>query len=148
MASIPTRQCVAGFVASEPKLSYTDQGDARLYVKLGVEHYRREPDQSIIKTATTFHDLVAFNQTAEQAYQVLAKDDVIIAEGTVRDYTHQRDGHPRQAQQFIATRLGHDLTRTRYRIDRPAAPVKTPALQPFQQAAPPTSSSGPDGIRM
>ena len=44
MSSIQTQQSVAGFVASEPQLSYTERGDARLYMKIGIEHYRREED--------------------------------------------------------------------------------------------------------
>ena len=44
--TIRTHQSVSGFVASDPQLSHTERGDARLYLKLGIEHYRREEDNS------------------------------------------------------------------------------------------------------
>lgn len=118
MAGIQTQQAVAGFVASDPQLSYTEKGDARLYFKLGIEHYRREDDQSFTKLETTFHDLVAFKATAEQGHARLAKGDSIIANGRVRDYAYERDGQRFAGEEFIATRLGHDLARTRYDVDR------------------------------
>ena len=55
-------------------------GDARLYVKIGQEHYRREEDGSFTQTETTFHDLVAFKKTAERAHDRLAKGDKFVAE--------------------------------------------------------------------
>ncbi|MCI1978279.1 single-stranded DNA-binding protein [Propionibacterium sp.] len=118
MAGIQTQQAVAGFVASDPQLAYTEKGDARLYFKLGVEHYRREEDQSFTKLETTYHDLVAFKTTAEQGYARLAKGDSIIANGRVREYSYERDGQRFAGEEFVATRLGHDLARTRYDVDR------------------------------
>jgi single-stranded DNA-binding protein len=118
MAGIQTQQAVAGFVASDPQLSYTEKGDARLYFKLGIEHYRREDDQTFTKLETTFHDLVAFKATAEQGHDRLAKGDSIIANGRVRDYSYERDGQEFAGEEFVATRIGHDLARTRYDVDR------------------------------
>lgn len=118
MAGIQTQQAVAGFVASDPQLAYTEKGDARLYFKLGVEHYRREEDQSFTKLETTYHDLVAFKTTAEQGYARLAKGDSVIANGRVREYSYERDGQRFAGEEFVATRLGHDLARTRYDVDR------------------------------
>lgn len=118
MAGIQTQQAVAGFVASDPQLAYTEKGDARLYFKLGVEHYRREEDQSFTKLDTTYHDLVAFKTTAEQGYARLAKGDSIIANGRVREYSYERDGQRFAGEEFVATRLGHDLARTRYDVKR------------------------------
>ena len=83
MAPIQTQQSVAGFVASDPQLSYTARGDARLYMKVGVEHYRREENNSFTKLETTFHDLVAYKAAAEHGYQQLAKGDNLIASGVV-----------------------------------------------------------------
>jgi single-stranded DNA-binding protein len=118
MAGIQTQQAVAGFVASDPQLSYTEKGDARLYFKLGIEHYRREDDQTFTKLETTFHDLVAFKATAEQGHDRLAKGDSIIANGRVRDYSYERDGQRFAGEEFVATRIGHDMARTRYDVDR------------------------------
>lgn len=118
MSSIQTQQSVAGFVASDPQLSHTERGDARLYFKVGIEHYRREPDSTFTKLETTFHDLVAFRAAAEYGAQKLAKGDSFIADGRVREYSYERDGQRHEGEEFIATRLGHDLARTRYDVDR------------------------------
>ncbi len=119
--AIHTQESLSGFIASEPHLSFTEQGDARLFVKVGQEHYRREDDGSFTQTETTFHDLVAFRRTAERAHQRLAKGDKFVAEG----YTHRYDrtdenGQSVQAEEFVAKKIGHDLARTRYTVNRQA----------------------------
>ena len=58
--AIQTQQSFSGFVASDPQLSRTENGDARLYMKVGKEHYRQEQDGSFTQLETTFHNLVAF----------------------------------------------------------------------------------------
>lgn len=133
--SIQTQQAVSGFVASEPQLSFTEKGDARLYMKIGLEHYRREADNSFTKLETTFHDLIAFKGAAEFGHQKLAKGDNFIAEGRVRKYSYERDGQRREGEEFIATRLGHDLARTRYEVDR------TPRRNASEQATPTRDAS-------
>lgn len=115
-----TQESLSGFIASDPQLSFTDRGDARLFVKIGQEHYRRENDGSFTQTETTFHDLVAFRKTAERAHQRFAKGDKFVAEG----YTHQYDradtsGETDQVEEFVAKKIGHDLARTKYSVDRP-----------------------------
>ena len=136
MVPIQTQQAVAGFVASDPQLSYTARGDARLYMKVGVEHYRREEDNSFTKLETTFHDLVAYKAAAEHGYQQLAKGDNLIASGRVREYSYERDGQQFAGEEFIATRLGHDLARTRYEVDRSPRQTGVGQEGPTRDAAP------------
>ena len=38
---IRTQESFSGFVASDPQLSRTSTGEARLYARVGQEHYRR-----------------------------------------------------------------------------------------------------------
>ena len=90
--AIRTHQSVSGFVASDPQLTHTERGDARLYLKLGIEHYRREDDNSYTQLETTFHDLIAYRGAAEQGAERLAKGDNIIADGHVREYSYERNG--------------------------------------------------------
>lgn len=118
--AIHTQESLSGFIASEPHLSFTEKGDARLFVKIGQEHYRREDDGSFTQTETTFHDLVAFRKTAERAHQRFAKGDKFIAEGYTRHYDRTDDnGQAVKVEEFVAKKLGHDLARTRYTVDRP-----------------------------
>ena len=117
--AIHTQESLSGFIASEPHLSFTEKGDARLFVKIGQEHYRREDDGSFTQTETTFHDLVAFRKTAERAHQRFAKGDKFIAEGYVHQYDRTDDnGQPVKAEEFVAKKIGHDTARTNYDVDR------------------------------
>jgi single-stranded DNA-binding protein len=151
--ALHTQESVSGFIASDPQLTYTERGDARLYVKIGQEHYRKEPDGSFTQTETTFHDLVAFKKTAERAYERFAKGDKFVAEGYTREYDRQTpDGETVKAEEFVAKKLGHDLARTTYEVDRTrrsqAAPVQEAAeqapagLAPRRETASATPSLG------
>ncbi|QYF98319.1 single-stranded DNA-binding protein [Microbacterium sp. PAMC21962] len=127
--AIHTQESLSGFIASEPHLSFTEKGDARLFVKIGQEHYRREDDGSFTQTETTFHDLVAFRKTAERAHQRFEKGDKFIAEGYVHQYDHTDDnGRQVKAEEFVAKKIGHDLARTRYTVDRPRRTPATDSL--------------------
>lgn len=131
--AIQTQQSFSGFVASDPQLSATENGDARLYMKVGKEHYRQEQDGSFTQTETTFHDLVAFKAAAEQGHLRLAKGDKFVADGYVREYAYERDGRTVEGEEFVARRLGHDLARTRYNVDR--TPRRAAEHQAERQAA-------------
>ena len=80
---IYTQQSLSGFIASDPKLSYTSKGDARFYAKIGQEHFRPEADGSFTKLETTFHDMVQYRKAAEEAFARFRKRDWFIAEGYV-----------------------------------------------------------------
>ena len=127
--ALHTQESLSGFIASDPQLTYTERGDARLYFKIGQEHYRREEDGSFTQTETTFHDLVAFKKTAERAHDRLAKGDKFVAEGYVREYDRTTpEGEVIKAEEFVAKKLGHDLARTRYTVDRPRRTQATDSL--------------------
>lgn len=142
--AIQTQQSFSGFVASDPQLSTTENGDSRLYMKVGKEHYRQEQDGSFTQTETTFHNLVAFKAAAEQGHARLAKGDKFIAEGYVREYAYERDGQTVEGEEFVARRIGHDMARTRYDVDRThrrAAERGAATFEPPQHQAAPHSST-------
>jgi single-stranded DNA-binding protein len=116
--SIPTQASLAGFIASDPQLSFTSTGEARFYARVGVEHARREPDGSYTALEPSFHDLVIFRKTAERAYAQFTKGDTFVASGYIHVYATTRDGEPVSRQEFVARRIGHDTARTRYTVDR------------------------------
>ncbi len=117
--AIQTQQAFSGFIASDPQLSETENGDARLYMKVGKEHYRQEQDGSCTQLETSFHHLGAGKAAAEQAAERRAKVGKIHAEGYVREYRYQdANGQNIESEEFIARRIGHDLARTRYEVDR------------------------------
>ncbi|WAL41108.1 single-stranded DNA-binding protein [Brevibacterium sp. BRM-1] len=116
--AIHTQESVSGFVASDPQLTQTTKGDPRLYLRFGQEHYRREDDGSFTQLETTFHNLVMFGRSAEHADVRFAKGDNFVAEGYIRPVNYERDGQTVNDEEFVAKKIGHDLARTRYDVDR------------------------------
>lgn len=116
--SIATWLSLEGFVASEPELGRTKNGTTVLRVRVGVEHSHRADDGSFVELPPTFHDLVLYSATAKRAKARLRKGDVFVASGRVHQYTVTRDGEPQVREEFVARRIGHDLARTRYSLDR------------------------------
>ena len=116
--ALHTQQSLSGFIASEPQQSVTENGDTRFYVRVGQAHVRREPDGSFTELEPTFHDLVAYRATADRALTRLAKGDSFIAEGYVRTFQVERDGAIIEREEFVAKKIGHDLARTNYDVDR------------------------------
>lgn len=116
--TIPTQMSLHGFIASDPQLHFSDNGVARFYACVGVEHYRKETDGSFTPLEPTFHDLVIFRKSAERAYGMFRAGDSIVASGYVHEYEYERDGETAHREEFVARRIGHDFVRTRYSVER------------------------------
>lgn len=117
--AIRTQASLSGFIASDPQLSYTSKGEARFYARIGQEHYRRNDDGSFTELEPTFHNLVVYRTSAQRAHERFAKGDNFVAEGYVRDYTYtDAEGNQVEGSEFIARKIGHDLARTNYTVDR------------------------------
>lgn len=104
---------IYGFVASTPQFSHREGGVPRLYFKAGQDHYL---PGTFEKTHTTFHDVVAFKGAAVHGAEKLAKHDRFLAHGYLDTYADKETGEDKV--RFVATRLGHDLARTDYEVDR------------------------------
>lgn len=116
--TIDTQQSISGFIATQPRLSVGENGVARFHARIGIEHARQEPDGSFTQLEPTFHDLAIFRKTAEEAASRFRKGDRFVASGRIHEYTYEKDGQQVPAEEFIASRIGHDLARTRYEVDR------------------------------
>jgi len=135
--TIPTQMSLHGFIASDPQLTFTAGGVARLYARIGVEHARKEPDGTFTPIEPSFHDLVLYRATAERAYARFRKGDSFIASGYIHEYEVERQGQSVPREEFVARHIGHDAIRTRYEIDR------TPVRQPD----PPSAALGTAELR-
>ena len=134
--TIRTKESLSGFIASDPELTFTSKGDARLYMRVGQPQARFEEDGTFTNLDPAFTDLVMFRKSAELAHAQFRKGDNFIAEGETRTYTGQ-DGAERD--QFVASRIGHDNNITRYTVDRTgperdAAKREAPVQEQVQQA--------------
>jgi single-stranded DNA-binding protein len=116
--ALHTQQSLSGFIASDPRESVTENGDTRFYVRVGQPHFRHEYSGSFTALEPTFHDLVAYRATAERALTRFAKADSFVAEGYVRTFQVERDGEAIEREEFVAKKIGHDLARTNYQVDR------------------------------
>lgn len=116
--SIRTQQSLSGFIATDPQLTRTEQGDARFYARVGQENYRREEDGSFTKLEPTFHNLVIYRASAERAYERFVKGDSFVAEGYVHEYDYVRDGQEISGEEFVAKKIGHDTARSSYEVNR------------------------------
>jgi single-stranded DNA-binding protein len=107
---------LVGFIASDPDLHFTSAGAEYLRVRIGVEQWRKEVDGSFTKLEPTFHDMVAFESTAREAYSRFRKGDSFVASGYVHEYEVDRAGVVKE--EFVARKLGHNVNRTAYEVQR------------------------------
>lgn len=121
--TIRTKESLAGFVATDPELTFTSNGDARVYMRVGQPQARFEQDGTFTQLDPEFTDLVMFRRSAELAHEQFRKGDNFIAEGETCAYTGD-DGAERE--QFVASRIGHDNNITRYTVDRGAPDREAP----------------------
>jgi len=128
--ALHTQESVSGFIASEPQRSVTEKGDTRFYARIGQTHFRRNDDGSFTELAPSFHDMVAYRATAERAFERFAKGDSFVAEGYLRTFPIERDGQTVDGEEFVAKKIGHDLARTGYEVDRTRRTVVTPERDP------------------
>ena len=134
--TIRTKESLSGFIASDPELTFTSKGDARLYMRVWQPQARFEEDGTFTNLDPAFTDLVMFRKSAELAHAQFRKGDNFIAEGETRTYTGN-EGADRE--QFVASRIGHDNNITRYTVDRTgperdAAKREAPVQEQVQQA--------------
>ncbi|WP_448232280.1 single-stranded DNA-binding protein [Microbacterium lacticum] len=116
--ALHTQQSLSGFIATEPERSVTENGDTRFYARIGQRHFHREEDGTFTELEPSFHNLVAYRATAERALARFAKDDSFLAEGYVHSYPVERAGQTVEIEEFVAKKIGHDLARTTYEVDR------------------------------
>src|SRR5690349_9607818 len=100
--SIHTQESVSGFVASEPQLTNSTNGNPRLYFRFGQEHFRREEDGSFTQLETSYHHLVMFGRAAEHTAARFAKGDNFLAEGYKRPVSYEREGQTVESEEFVA----------------------------------------------
>lgn len=88
--SIRTKQSLAGFVATDPELTFTSNGDARVYMRVGQPQARFEQDGTFTQLDPEYTDLVMFRKYAELAHEPFRKGDNFVAKGETRIYTVDR----------------------------------------------------------
>lgn len=125
--SIPTQLSLHGYIATAPELTKTRDGSPRFHARFGVEQFRKEPDGSFTKLDSVHGDLVAYDTAAKRAFEQFRVGDSFVAAGYVNEYEVDRDGEKIPRDEFVARRIGHDLARTSYEVQRRTAAGAAPA---------------------
>ena len=131
--SIPTQMSLSGFVANDPQLTHTRDDVARCYMRIGVEHSRKETDGTFTPLEPSYHDLVIYGASAVRANSRFRKGDSFVASGYIHEYEVERNGKSVSSEEFVARRIGHDTARTRYSVDRPAQRAEVDEPSPSAQ---------------
>jgi hypothetical protein len=115
--AIHTQESLSGFIASDPQLTETEKGDARLYegrqgaLPQGggrlVHADRRRPSTTSSRSARRAGSTTRTSPRATTSSPRATSASKLRA---------QRPGV--EGEEFIAKKLGHDLARTRYEVDR------------------------------
>lgn len=140
--AIETETAIHGFIASEPRLSFTQRGDARLYARVGRDRSEMSEEGSRVDLEPDFHDLIMWGRSAERASEVLAKGDRFIAQGHVVAGERVVDGRTEPTEAFVARRIGPDLNMMKVTVHRRRdAPTPAPGAPAVAEA--PDRSSAP-----
>lgn len=118
MPGIRTYESFSGFIASEPNTEPTRKGKPRFFAYAGQNQFDKEPDGTYTKTGTEHRPLVAFDKVAEEMAKRFARGDNFVAEGYSRSFSYEKDGRMIEGEEFVVWKIGHDIARTRYDVDR------------------------------
>ncbi len=145
---IRTETAIHGFIASEPRLTYTERGEARLYARVGRDRFERAENGDYVQLDPDFHDLLMWGRSAERACETVAKGDRFIAEGRVVERERQVDGHSEISEAFVASRIGLDLNVMTVSVHRrrEAAAAAAPAVT-AEAASEGTTPAGEQAVR-
>lgn len=125
---IPTTPGISGFIASDPTLSFTRNGDARFYARVGIHQSTRDEEGNFHETEPYFTDMVMFGPSAERAHEKYQKGDNFVAQGQERSYTQNVDGEQVMHEQFRASTIGPNGNITNFTIDRAPRERETPGV--------------------
>jgi single-strand DNA-binding protein len=116
--SIPTQMSLVGFIAADPVLHFTTAGAEYVRLRVGVEQWRKEVDGGFTKLDPSFHDMVVFESTARELHARFRKGDSFVASGYVHEYEVEREGGSVIKEEFVARKIGHNVNKTTYEVQR------------------------------
>jgi len=99
------RVMLIGYVASDLSVTESKNGDKRVAIRIAT-HYPRKNRQGEKVWQTVWHDVVAWDSTAEYAERNFVKGSKIMVDGSVRYGTYSDyAGHTRYVTQIKAHSL-------------------------------------------
>lgn len=113
-----TKESLSGYIAQKAELKRGPDDTAVLVCKLGQKHYRREPDRSFTLIGTSYISLVMFGASAEAADERFTAGDDVVALGSFRPRSYERDGQQVEVIEFRTNKLLFDTSHPRYEVHR------------------------------
>ena len=116
--ALHTQQSVSGFIASEPQRSVTENGDTRFYARIGQPHFRRNDDGTFteLEPASTTWSPTAPPPNAHSPASPRATAS--SPKATSAPSRSNATARSSTGEEFVAKKIGHDLARTNYDVDR------------------------------
>lgn len=97
---------IIGNLGKDPELAYTSNQKALCKMSVGTKERGRDGQDDV----TTWHNVVVFNELAENAAASLSKGDRVIVIGTARKQKYEkRDGTTGYSDEIRATEVGANL---------------------------------------
>ncbi len=100
---------IVGNITRDPELRYTPSGQAN--VRLGVAVNRKWQDRNSgeWQEATSFFDVIAWRELAENVNESLKKGARVIVTGRLEQRTWEQDGNKRSVVEIIADEIAPSL---------------------------------------
>ncbi|WP_447925367.1 single-stranded DNA-binding protein [Georgenia muralis] len=120
--TIPVQQSLTRFIAIDADVSLTNTGVTQVRFTAGVERVRREQAGPFTKREHSLHELLIVGRSAERAAARFREGgDQFIAHGYVETRYAEAPALSAAREVYVARRIGHDLARTTYEVDRAPA---------------------------
>jgi single-strand DNA-binding protein len=118
---------LVGNLTRDPEVRYTPNGSARCGLGLAVNRAWNDPATGDKREATSFFDVIAWGDLAENIAESLTKGCRVVVAGRLDQRSWEaEDGSTRRVVEVVANAIGPDLrfaTATVARVERTAEPA-------------------------
>jgi len=124
-----TQATIIGNVTRDPEVKFGSSGKA--YMRLGVAVSKRQQVDGVWQDGpTSFFDVTAFGNLAENVAASVTKGTRITATGRLEQRSYEVDGQKRSSVELIADEIGVALSRATADVHRVSRDLAAPATRP------------------
>lgn len=111
------RISATGNLTKDPDLGFTPTGVARANLAIACNE-RKNQDGKWVDGDTTYLDVVAWREVAENAVETLRKGDAVTVIGKLRTRQYEKDGETRKVTEVDAESIAFDLRKHSATVNR------------------------------
>ena len=131
---------ITGNLTRDPEIRFTQSGTAVATFSVASQDRKRDADGNWVDGDTTFLDVTAWRQTAENVGDSLSKGDRVVVYGRLRQRSYEtKQGEKRTVLEVEADEVGPSLYRAKARLEKAnkgSAPVDKFEADPWATDAP------------